>query len=90
MEDTPYRVDMSFKTDTNPEGLTKRQIHDLIKVCPVCSTPWPKGKGKCANKECGVKVRVEPKALNWWMFYPRENGWGHLSPEIEDDYEEDS
>jgi hypothetical protein len=71
--------------DTNPRRLTKRQIHDMIAVCPVCATSW--GKGKCANKECGVVVRIEPKSLNWWMFYPKENGWGLLAPEIEDDYE---
>jgi hypothetical protein len=53
---------------------TKRQIPDPIKVCLVCATPLPKGEGKRANKECGVKVRIELKALNWWMFYPKKNG----------------
>ncbi|MBN2230735.1 MAG: hypothetical protein JW779_14195 [Candidatus Thorarchaeota archaeon] len=76
---------MSVTHDANPENLTNRDILNLIKVCPVCGTPWPKDRGKCANKECGVKVRVELKALNWWMFYPKQNGWGYLS---EDDMTE--
>jgi len=71
--------------ESNPENLTKRQILDLIKYCPICSTPWPEGKLECADKECGVKLRVEPKAMNWWMFYPQCNGWNHLSSEILDE-----
>ena len=70
---------MTQDTATNPESLTKEQIRDMIKACPLCGTAWPKGKGTCANRECGVKVRVEPKSLNWWMFYPKCNGWGHLT-----------
>ncbi|MBN2230177.1 MAG: hypothetical protein JW779_11370 [Candidatus Thorarchaeota archaeon] len=82
----PYSMsEMSSSYDTNPENLNKREILNLIKVCPVCDTPWPKDRGQCANNECGVKVRVEPKALNWWMFYPKQNGWGHL---VEDDLDE--
>ncbi|MFW9976942.1 MAG: hypothetical protein ACFFEJ_02475 [Candidatus Thorarchaeota archaeon] len=71
---------MTFTTSTNPDHLSKQEIVQLITSCPVCSTPWPKGKYECANEKCGVKLRVEPKALNWWMFYPPCNGWGHLSP----------
>ena len=78
--------EMSSSYDTNPEKLTKREILNLIKVCPICATPWPKDRGKCANEVCGVKVRVEPKALNRWMFYPKQNGWGHLAHEIDDDF----
>ncbi len=41
--------------EPNPESLTKRQILDLIKNCPICSTPWPEGKLECANKNAEEK-----------------------------------
>jgi hypothetical protein len=72
---------MTFTTSTNPKRLTKDEIAKMITSCPVCSTPWPEGSHVCGNKECGVKLRIEPKSLNWWMFYPRCNGWGHLPAE---------
>jgi len=71
-----------MESTTNPENLTKRQVLDLIKYCPVCATDWPEGKLECENEECGVKLRVEPRATNWWMFYPKCNGWGQLESEV--------
>ncbi|MHA1881430.1 MAG: hypothetical protein ACTSUO_00085 [Candidatus Thorarchaeota archaeon] len=48
-----------MKSATNPENLIKCQILDLIKYCLVYSTPLPERKLECANKECGVRQRVE-------------------------------
>jgi hypothetical protein len=69
---------MSNKTSINPDGLEKKEIHNIVKFCPVCGTPWKRGAHTCANTACGIKLRVEPKALNWWMFYPKCNSWAHL------------
>jgi len=69
---------LNFRTSPNPDDLTMEEILALIKFCPVCGESWPDEKLTCGNKECGVKIRVEPKAFNWWMFYPRCNGWNHL------------
>jgi hypothetical protein len=45
---------------------------------PSVQSRGPRGKRKCANEECDLKVRVEPKALNWQMFYLNQNEWGYL------------
>ncbi|MHA1576805.1 MAG: hypothetical protein ACTSU3_05540 [Candidatus Thorarchaeota archaeon] len=72
---------MTFRTTSNPAKLSKEDITHMIVNCPLCGMPWPKGKFECIHKECGVKLRVEPKAMNWWMFYPKCNGWSHLATE---------
>lgn len=69
---------MSFTTSTNPDYRSKDEIHALVKYCPICGALWPYLQKECSNKDCGTKLRVEPKALNWWMFYPKVNGWGNL------------
>ncbi|UCE09388.1 MAG: hypothetical protein JSW61_10480 [Candidatus Thorarchaeota archaeon] len=69
---------MGYRTTSNPDKLSAEEILDWIRFCPVCGTSWPKRKQLCDNPDCGVKVRVEPRAYNWWMFYPRHNSWAHL------------
>ncbi|MHA1881586.1 MAG: hypothetical protein ACTSUO_00885 [Candidatus Thorarchaeota archaeon] len=72
---------MDFRTTSNPDSLSKDDITKMILHCPICKNPWPEGKYVCENQKCGVKLRVEPKAMNWWMFYPKCNGWSHLDTE---------
>ncbi len=44
---------MSSAHNPNLDKLTKRQIPDLIKVCPASETSRSKGKDKCAKEEDG-------------------------------------
>lgn len=68
---------MSYRIAHNPDDLSYDEILGMIKYCPICGTPWEKGRHQCQNKECKVKVRIAMKAYNWWLFYPRCNAWAH-------------
>ncbi|TXT53856.1 MAG: hypothetical protein BAJATHORv1_110048 [Candidatus Thorarchaeota archaeon] len=67
-----------MKTEPNPDNLTHEEILSFVTFCPICGTKWPRNQYICANRECGVKVRIEPKAYNWFLFYPKHNGWAYL------------
>ena len=71
-----------FRPTPNPDRLTEEDILALIRFCPVCGRPWPRGKLRCASEECGVNLRVVPNAYNWWLFYPRCNAWAHLPESV--------
>ncbi|MBD3408123.1 MAG: hypothetical protein GF411_18525 [Candidatus Lokiarchaeota archaeon] len=82
-EDEPerkYFEQRSITTDPNPENLSREEILELVKFCPLCGVEWPEGGYVCSNKDCGAKVRIEPKAHNWFLFYPKHNGWVFLEP----------